>query len=256
MVHRQQRVARTRAVYGEDLAFVHHVGFREIPEAAARWLLRYLSAHRVPDGAIVDLASGSGIFAGAVAKTGRRVVGIDASTAMVALARRTAPLAHFQSRSLHDATLPTCAIVSAIGEGVSYVPPSDRLPSLTRTFGRVSRCLVPRGLFVFDAITGPIARLVPSRTGRVGPDWAVFSETRAARVRDRFERHIVTFRHVRGRYRRSDEVHVVQVYDRRRLAEALREAGFTVRSMTGYDRPASLPGRTVFVARKSRPRPE
>lgn len=256
MVSRQRRVRRTRVAYGEDVAFVHHVGFRDTPEAAARWLLKYLSAHRVPDGAIVDLACGSGIFTAAVAKTGRTVVGVDASTAMVALSRRTAPRAHFQCQSLHDATLPTCAVVSVIGEGVSYVPPQGRLPPPGGTFRRVWRCLVPRGLFVFDVITGPIARLVPSRTGRVGPGWAVFSETRTARARNRFERHITTFRQVRGRYRRSDEVHVVQVYDRRRLADALREAGFTVRAMAGYGRQASLPGRTVFVARKSRRRAE
>ncbi len=256
MVHRQQRVGRTRAVYGEDLAFVHHAGFHDVAEAAARWLLRYLSAHSVPDGAIVDLGSGSGIFAAAAGRSGRSVLGIDASTAMVALARHTAPHARFQSRSLYAATLPTCAIVTATGEPLSYVPTGRRLPPLDTTLRRVRRCLVPSGLFLFDLVTGPMAKLVPIRGARMGPDWAVFWETRRGPVRDRFERRITTFRKVRGRERRSDEVHVVNIYGKQRVAASLRRAGFAVRSMAAYDRHASYPGRTVFVARKSRPRPE
>ena len=130
------------------------------------------------------------------------------------------------------------------------MPRSGALLPLSRTFQRVRTCLHRGGLFVFDVITGPIGKLVPSRDYRAGRDWAVLSETRALRQRSRFERRIITFREVRGRYRRSEEVHVIQVLERMRVIEALRHAGFTVRSMKAYGEGVQLPGRTIFVARK------
>ena len=111
-------------------------------------------------------------------------------------------------------------------------------------------CLLRRGLFVFDVITGPIRTLVPRQSHRLGRDWAVLSETRKARQRDRFDRHITTFREVRGRYRRSEEMHSIRVFERLRVAEALRHAGFTVRWLKAYERDGQLPGRIIFVARK------
>ena len=115
--------------YAEDLAYVHHVGFRGVPEAAARWLVAYLSRHDVPDGAVLDLACGSGVFAAGAARTGRPVLGIDASRAMVALARRTAPAARFEVGSIYEADLPECAVVAIIGEGLNYVPATRRRTS-------------------------------------------------------------------------------------------------------------------------------
>ncbi len=237
-------------LYTHDLAYVHHVGFRAIPEAAARWLCRYLSTHTVPDGAIVDLGSGSGIFAAGVTSTRRAVFGIEISKEMVTLAQRTAPRAHFRTGSMYEAELPECAVVTVIGEGLNYVPPGGRIPRLSATFRRVWNGLYPAGLFVFDMITGPVTRLVPNQGFQTGRDWAVLVETQASRGRDRFERHITTFREVKGRYRRSDVIHTLRVFARTRVIEALRRARFTVQLLRGYEREAQLSGRTVFVARK------
>jgi SAM-dependent methyltransferase len=237
-------------LYREDLAYIHHEGFRAVPEAAARWLVRYLARHDVPDGGILDLGCGSGVFAAAVARTGRPVFGIDVSRDMVRLARRTAPAARFRVASIYEAALPACGIVAIVGEGLNYRPPGGGAPPLSTTFRRVRECLPRRGLLVFDVITGPVATLAPSRSFRTGRDWAVLSETRRGRSRDRFERRITSFREIRGRYRRSEETHVVRVFDRGRVVDALRKAGFTVRSRKAYDPRAPLPGRTVFVARK------
>jgi SAM-dependent methyltransferase len=237
-------------LYREDLAYVHHEGFRAVPEAAARWLVRYLARHAVPEGAILDLGCGSGVFAAAVACTGRAVCGIDVSRDMVKLARRTAPGARFQIASIYEAELPASAIVAIVGEGLNYRPPGQSAPRLATTFRRVRECLHGGGLFVFDVITGPLAKLAPSREFRTGRDWAVLSEARAGRFRDRFERRITTFREMRGCYRRSEEIHFVRVLDRGQVAEALRKTGFAVRSLRAYGRDAQLPGRTVFAARK------
>ena len=226
------------------------VGARPRLGFAARWLVAYLSRHEVPDGVVLDLACGSGVFAAGIATTGRRVFGIDASRETVALARRAAPGARFEVGSIYRARFPDSAIVAIIGEGLSCVPPSGDLPELSATFARVWKCLHRRGLFVFDVITGPMRKLVPGRNHRTAREWAVLSETHGLGHRSRFERRITTFRETRGRYRRSDEVHVVQVFDRGRVVETLRQAGFAVRSMRAYEQGAQLPGWTVFVARK------
>lgn len=237
-------------LYRRDLAYVHHTGFRAVPEAAARWLVAYLATHAVPHGAIVDLGCGSGVFAAGVAQTGRAVIGIDVSRAMLALARRTAPRARFRLGSLHTAALPDAAVVTVIGEGLTYLPATGRVPPFVTTFRRVARCLRPGGLFVFDLLTGPRERIVPSHGFRTGGDWAVLSETRAVRAPQCAERRITVFRAVGARYRRSGEVHRVRLCDREQVLHALRDAGFRATTRRGWDAVSRLPGRTVFIARR------
>src|SRR5690606_33162762 len=141
--------------YGPDLAFIHDAGFGAVAAAAARRLERHLATHRLPDGALVDLGCGSGTLAAALAKLGRPIVGIDASPAMVALARQAAPGARFEVGSVYGAAIPEAAVVTAVGETFNYVLPGSRAPSLEPIFRRVARALLPGGLFLLDLVTGP-----------------------------------------------------------------------------------------------------
>jgi hypothetical protein len=52
-----------------------------------------------------------------------------------------------------------------------------------------------------------------------------------------------------GHYRRTDETHIIRVFERARVLNALRRAGFTARTLRGYGDGSLMPGRTVFVAR-------
>ena len=95
------------SIYREDLSFVHDAGFGGFARAAAPHLLDLLRRRGIESGAVVDLGCGSGIWARELVDAGYEALGIDASAAMVRLARRRAPAARFRPRlALDDAPAP------------------------------------------------------------------------------------------------------------------------------------------------------
>jgi SAM-dependent methyltransferase len=204
---------------------------------------------------VIDLGCGGGEWARMLTDAGYSVLGIDASPAMIGLARRTAPGAEFQVASLFDPTLPLpsgCFAVTALGEPLNYY--SNRPRSLAPLFRRVWKALAPGGWFVFD-IAQPDPHAGEQRRGYLqGEDWAVLFETHQDPDRPRLERRIVTFRRsggpAAGNWRRSEELHVQQLYSAPDLARQLRAVGFRATVRRGYG-DFRLPGnRAVVIARK------
>src|SRR5215831_3965456 len=101
-------------LYGEDLAYIHHVGFGDFAASAAPGILRLLRRSGITSGLIVDLGCGSGILAEALLSAGYEVLGVDASPAMIRLARRQAPRGRFVTESLRTFRLPVCNAITAI----------------------------------------------------------------------------------------------------------------------------------------------
>jgi SAM-dependent methyltransferase len=237
--------------YGRDLAFIHHAGFGDFARRAAPGLLGLLGRARIHDGLILDLGCGSGIWLAAAARAGYATAGIDASRAMIALARRTAPGARLSVGSVHEATLPRCDAVTAIGEVLSYVPPRRaRPPALAPLFARVARALRPGGLFVFDLLMAGGGKPIAHDTWRSGPDWAVLVSAAEDRDRGLLVRDITTFRRNGPVYRRDEERHVLAMAERAPVERALRRAGFTVKTVRRYGTLAMLPRRLAFVAQR------
>ena len=88
--------------YGEDLAYIHDVGFGGFARDAAPALLALLRAAGVTSGTVLDLGCGSGIWARELLDAGDQVTGIDLSPAMIEIARRRAPEAAFTVGSFLD----------------------------------------------------------------------------------------------------------------------------------------------------------
>src|SRR5262249_57706897 len=99
--------------YREDLAYIHDAGFGGYARSAAAVLLRALRQAGAERGLVIDLGCGSGILAAEIAAAGYDVLGFDISSAMVALARRHVPQAHFPVQSLWAAYLPPSLAVPA-----------------------------------------------------------------------------------------------------------------------------------------------
>jgi trans-aconitate methyltransferase len=95
-----------RRFYSQDLAWIHHVGFGDFALSAGRELLPLLRRAGLQRGTLVDLGCGSGIWAALAQRAGFAVVGVDCSSAMVALARQHSPLSKFVRASLHTFELP------------------------------------------------------------------------------------------------------------------------------------------------------
>src|SRR5436190_22282849 len=92
--------------YGADQAAIHHERFGSLARAAPVLVHQRLRAEGLTDGLVVDLGSGSGIFARAMTDAGFDVIGVDISPDMVAIAREYAPAATFSVGSVHDFELP------------------------------------------------------------------------------------------------------------------------------------------------------
>lgn len=239
--------------YGPEQAGIHHEAFGRLAARAADALLTELRASGLSSGTVVDLGCGSGILAAIVSGAGYEVLGADISEAMVALARVNAPQATIFQASLYDVELPAAVGVLATGEALNYA--TDRRagpPAFEKLVHRVHAALVPGGIFAFDV----------SVRGRAGPTglrqqfhdregWSV--GVREVEDGDRLTRDIATFmREADGRYRRTDERHVLHVFDRDRVVATLSEAGFEVTTAIDYGPPQFEPleGWVVVTGRR------
>ena len=240
--------------YGADLAYVHDAGFSDYCRKAAPGILRLLKRDGICNGLVIDLGCGSGRWARALNQAGYEVLGIDQSPAFVRMARRIAPQSRFVKASLLRASLPACHAVTSIGECLNYS--FDRRASraeLARLFARIHRALLPGGVFIFD-VAGPrrIPEGGPRRQWHQGKEWVMLVETTGDPKRKTLRRKIACLRK-RGRlYRRSDEIHRLNLYEQSEILEMLTHAGFRVRRLTGYGRFGLPQGITAFLATKGR----
>lgn len=240
------------ADYGTDVAYIHDAGFLDLAEEATPFVVRLLSDRGVEHGHVIELGCGSGATAAALSEAGHKVIGIDASRAMVALARSRAPEARFRIGSWVDAPIPECDAVLAIGEVLGYVgSASGTKAELRDLFGRVRSSLRPGGLFIFDLATPGRVPTGEDSAFRAGEDWAILYTAQEDRKGRKLQRRITTFRRISGgaTYRRSEEVHRLRLWPAAEIEEMLREARFRVQTRRGYGGRSFAPGHRVFVAR-------
>lgn len=227
--------------YRTNLAWIHHAGFSEFARVASAGVLASLKAHDIREGLIADIGCGSGVLARSLTDAGYDVLGIDASPAMIELARVTASAAQFEVASFDEATLPPCAAITALGEVLNYGT-FERV----RTFlQNAANALAPEGLLLFDvAERGGYPPHDERRAG--GDDWSVIT------IKDsdgqRLTRRVLTFRQIDGVTRRDEEVHVLELYAREELLAILRESGFGVRVRRSYGTYRLPKGHAAYVA--------
>jgi SAM-dependent methyltransferase len=237
--------------YRGDLAYIHDVGHGAIARDATARLIKELAGlgHK---GTVVDIGCGSGILAEAMTEAGYKVIGIDVSEAMLALARTRAPGAEFRQGSFVSTALPESVAVTAVGEVLCYAFDStngDR--ERAAWFRRVHDTLCPGGVLLFD-IAGPErAPLRGShRTFAREADWAVLAEARVEETSGMLVREITSFRRIGALYRRDDEVHRLSLIDPEATLAMLGPIGFEAQIIPAYDA-VSLPrGVVAFLCRK------
>lgn len=238
------------AAYDQDLAYIHDVGFGAFARDAAPGLLAMLRQRGVAGGCVVDLGCGSGIWAERLVRAGYRVVGVDQSAAMIALAHRRAPRAILRQQSFLDAELPACDAVTSIGECFNYrFDARVGEQSLARLFRNVHTALRRGGLFIFDVATpgrgaGPTMRNFSGRT------WAILTDVHEDTRLRVLTRRITSFRKLGNAYRRNEETHRLRLYKPLTIAVMLRRAGFRAHIVRGYGHLRFSPGHRGFVARK------
>ena len=208
---------RSEPYYRQDLALVHHLGFGFHADLVAPGILSLLEPILERRGLVVELGCGSGLMTRHLVGAGHRVIATDASPAMLALARETAPGAEqFTELVLPDDPIPACDAVVSVGHPFSYLPDEE---SIDRAFVAAAEALRPGGLLMVDICDlewGAARRDAPT-AGRVGRDWAIITEY-SMPSSTRFVRQMATFvRNQDGSWRRDDERHDNVLIDTSRL---------------------------------------
>jgi SAM-dependent methyltransferase len=238
--------------YRADLAYIHDVGFSDYARKAAPGLLRILSTCGVKEGLVVDLGCGGGHWARELNRAGYRVLGVDQSPSMIRLARRKAPKSKFRVASFLTVGLPPCDGITSIGECLNYrFDERDSRDALVRLFERAYRALRSGGVFIFD-VAGPtrFRKKTPQEIWRTGRDWAVLVSSAVDGEKKTLCRRITAFRKVGKLYRRSEEIHYLQLYRPSDLVAALAHCGFDARTLRGYGRFRFPTGITGILAVK------
>lgn len=229
------------ANYDIDLAWIHHSGFSEFAESAAPGMLAILAKHGVAGGTIVDAGCGSGVLARALTRAGFDVTGFDASPAMIAIARETAPDASFFVARFADADLPPCDAIVAIGEVLNYAT----LAEVKRFITNARAALRSGGVLLFDiAESGSYPPHDERRIG--GDDWSVIviKDSDGATL----TRRILTFRQIDDTIRRSEETHTLELCERNEIVSILRTAGFRTNIRRSYGTRRLPQGHAVYVS--------
>ena len=176
------------------------------------------------------------------------VLGIDHSSSMIRRARMNAPSARFKVASIHDVDIPTCQAVICTGEVLSYEfdgPVTVR--RVERLVRKVARSLETGGFFVFDILV--LDNRPQSRVFLEGKKWFVAVEKTLKG--SRLSRRVITFVKDGKNYRRTDETHVVRLFDCSVIVSVLRRNGFSVKLLKGYNTYRFRKGHVGFLCRRT-----
>lgn len=237
---------KARLLYGEDLAWLHARHYSDFVLHAVPQVIRMLRAEGTRNGLVCDAGCGAGQLSAALLKAGYNVVGVDASPAMIALARKQAPGAKFIHGSIHEVHLPTCNAAVAVGEIFNYLRSRSRI---IKAFRNLFRSLGPGGILIFD-IKEPPARRLARVSCRSGPNWALMAEIEEDPQQKKLIRRITSFRKTGRHFRRQIEIHQLGVYPAAEVKKMLQSTGFHARVYTGYGTYDLGPDRKVLVAKK------
>ncbi len=226
--------------YGPDLAWAHHRGYSCHVEQTALGIKRILSDAGLSTGhRVLDVGCGSGLLARELLAAGFEVHGVDASEAMIELARDYAPRGVFRVVRLPSG-LPTCAhdalpsvdAVVSTGHVLNYLEHRD---DICRALVELAHAIPPGGVLAMDLMTERYceARDVSQVHAKVEKDWAIV--TRFSRPeRYRYDRSITLFRLIEGGWRRSDEHHRNVTMDADDALRVLRGSGVDAHAQSAF----------------------
>ena len=201
-------------------------------------------------GLVLELGCGSGLLTRYLGEAGHRVVATDASPAMLALARETAPGADVHPLVLPEHPLPKCDAVVAVGHVLSYLSGEA---AIERALVAAADALRPGGVLALDLCDlryGELRREEPN-SSRVGDDWAIITRFSLARP-NLFVREIASFLpNEDGTWRRDDERHENVLVDTTAVPALLKEHGVEARVRESFGDEKLPEGLVAIVGRKA-----
>ena len=209
---------------------------------------QYLSSHGMTEGTICELGCGTGTMTELFAGAGYRMIGIDVSPEMLALAHikreESGSDILYLEQSMEEMELaePVDAMIS-VCDSVNYLLQDEQLEGL---FAGVKRHLRPGGYLIFDVKTAYCYQNIIGNQTWVEQDEDVsyIWENYYYDDRDINEYMLTIFRRREdGLFEKSEEAHYQRAYDIPTLREKLEQAGLTWVEAFGSDL-TSEPGET------------
>ncbi|UFJ38893.1 class I SAM-dependent methyltransferase [Brevibacillus humidisoli] len=244
------------------LASVYDKLMEDAPyDAWVRWLeVELASDPSFPSSlSIIDLGCGTGSIAIPLAKRGHRVIGVDASSEMLAIASEKMRQARVEvawvEQDMRQLSLSPVDVVISFCDSLSYLLEED---DVQETFRRVYAHLHPGGQFLFDVhspykiLHGFGENTFTLLDEEINYIWQCVSDP----IRLEVEHQLCFFlRQQDGLYRRMEEVHAQRAYQPLSMFKWLREAGFEQIAVTADFRqepPHEQSERLFYAARKPR----
>lgn len=194
------------------------------------FVLREASARGFTGGRLLDLGCGTGNATAPALERGFVVDGVDASEAMLEVARRKHPAADFFAADVRDLALPhRYALVYSVFDALNNLLDDDGFLAMARG---VRAHLEPGGWFVFDANT--TAGLRSLWEGGRAEGWAGDVYYRWLHRYDEEARLATVEAYCRDRIGEFTEVHRERPYDPDDLVRLLAEAGFEATEVVRY----------------------
>lgn len=199
---------------------------------------------------VLDLGCGTGTIAALLSGRGYDVIGVDASCDMLAIARNKTDKVLFLQQDMTRLDLyGTVRAAVCTLDGLNYLTDEE---DLRETLRRVALFLEPGGRFIFDMhATGVLAsrhgKALISRTDDAFCAWEHIWKPPVCQIT------LNIFEREGALWRRSSERHAEREYQPGRVAELLKEAGFSkisvgVRGLNCFD--ANPEDRVFFVCEK------
>jgi SAM-dependent methyltransferase len=248
ITRRAARIKSMQSLYQRDLAYVHATAFETLARGAAGEIVRRLQSSSLLVRRVLDVGCGAGPLTKVLVAAGFDVTGLDISVDLLELACANVPAASFVHASVYDLPIRGFDAVVALGEPLAYHSEgADAEQLVSRFFQRVAEALPPGGMLIFDVI-GLGEPSLAGRNWMSGDDWAVLVETTEDQAQRTLVRNIETFRRVGEGYRRSREVHRVQLFDLPTLCHQLTSYGFASETAQNYGAQQLPPRRHAFFA--------
>lgn len=215
-----------------------------------------LAAHRITDGTLLELGCGTGRMTRLLAERGYDMIGVDNSVEMLAIAAGADDSQEilYLQQDMQELELnqKVRAVFSAC-DCINYVPGEDGLRSV---FERVRRCLLPRGLFLFDMNTPyKYSELLGDNTFAENREEGSFIWENYFDEDEGINEYDLTLflPDGKGLYRKLEEVHYQRCYEVELVERLLVQSGFALLGV--YDAYSDEPLRTdseraLFVAER------
>lgn len=245
-------------IYG-GFATVYDLFMEDIPyDDWFRYIKKLLERQGIRDGAVVDLACGTGEITRRLADAGYQVTGVDLSEEMLMIAREKCDagvlLLHQDMRKLELAE--TVKAVVCICDGMNYICSEE---DLQQVFRQVNLFLEEGGIFLFDMKTEYFYReVLGNRVITDNREDASYIWENIYYEDEKKNEYLLTVYELvddeRDLFLRTDELHCQKAYDVKTVADCLREQGFSkveVFEALTFEAPPEQTERIYFIAHKA-----